>query len=84
MTSQVVGAGSQYYWTPFDGSGAWSVTVYDAGSRSMLGNGTRFPSISQYTNPRLNAAMARSTSPSAPKRCQAGNRTGFAPCQASS
>jgi hypothetical protein len=29
----------------------WSVVVYDAASRSMLQNGEKFPSVSQYTNP---------------------------------
>ncbi|CAG4903893.1 hypothetical protein R54767_03021 [Paraburkholderia gardini] len=33
----------------------WSVVVYDAQSRSMLQNGEKFPSISQYTNPVINA-----------------------------
>jgi hypothetical protein len=32
----------------------WSVVVYDAQSRSMLQNGTRFPSVSQYTGPVVN------------------------------
>jgi hypothetical protein len=30
------------------------VVVYDAESRSILRNGTRFPSISQYTGPQTN------------------------------
>jgi hypothetical protein len=33
----------------------WSVVVYDALSRSELQNGERFPSISQYTGPAVNA-----------------------------
>lgn len=33
----------------------WSVVVYDAESRSMLQNGDRFPSLSQYTGPVANA-----------------------------
>ncbi|MNM36540.1 hypothetical protein D3C81_472520 [compost metagenome] len=32
----------------------WSVVVYDALSRSELQNGQSFPSVSQYTNPRVN------------------------------
>jgi hypothetical protein len=32
----------------------WSVVVYDAVSRSMLRNGQRFPSVSQYTGPKIN------------------------------
>lgn len=76
MTSQVVGAGCQYYldalrrlwglpgrWPTLQPPPApdipvkdfWSVTVYVAGSRSMLRNGTRFPSVSQYTDPHFNA-----------------------------
>jgi hypothetical protein len=33
----------------------WSVTVYDAKSRSMLQNGQKFPAVSQYSNPDKNA-----------------------------
>jgi hypothetical protein len=33
----------------------WSVVAYDASSRSMLRNGEKFPSISQYTGPEINA-----------------------------
>jgi hypothetical protein len=33
----------------------WSVVVYDAESRSQLRNGERFPSVSSYTNPEVNA-----------------------------
>ncbi len=33
----------------------WSVTVYDALSRSMLQNGQKFPVVSQYTKPARNA-----------------------------
>ncbi|HEY7034413.1 MAG TPA: DUF1254 domain-containing protein [Thermomicrobiales bacterium] len=33
----------------------WSIVVYDAISRSELQNGKPFPSISQYTNPTVNA-----------------------------
>lgn len=33
----------------------WSVTVYDTKSRSMLQNGQKFPTISQYTGPEKNA-----------------------------
>ncbi|MBK5049377.1 DUF1254 domain-containing protein [Paraburkholderia domus] len=76
MVDKVVGAGSQYIWTPRDANGAyldgarsyrlrlppgipvknfWSVVVYDAQSRSMLQNGEKFPSISQYTTPVINA-----------------------------
>ena len=33
----------------------WSVVVYDASSRSELQNGERFPSVSQYTGPAVNA-----------------------------
>jgi hypothetical protein len=32
----------------------WSVTVYDAMSRSMLHNGQRFPTVSLYSKPRPN------------------------------
>jgi hypothetical protein len=32
----------------------WSVTVYDAMSRSMLHNGQRFPSVSQQAKPQAN------------------------------
>ncbi|MGX6569781.1 DUF1254 domain-containing protein [Cupriavidus necator] len=32
----------------------WSVTVYDTKSRSMLQNGQKFPTVSQYTNPDKN------------------------------
>ena len=32
----------------------WSVVVYDALSRSMLQNGEKFPTVSQYTGPDLN------------------------------
>ena len=31
----------------------WSVVVYDAVSRSMLQNGQPFPSVSQYTDPKI-------------------------------
>jgi len=76
MADKVVGAGSQYLFTPHDAAGAfldggksyrlrlppnipvkqfWSVVVYDAVSRSMLRNGQRFPSVSQYTGPQANA-----------------------------
>jgi hypothetical protein len=33
----------------------WSVVVYDALSRSELQNGERFPSVSQYGEPTINA-----------------------------
>jgi hypothetical protein len=33
----------------------WSVVVYDALSRSELQNGQRLPSVSQYSNPTINA-----------------------------
>jgi hypothetical protein len=33
----------------------WSVVVYDAVSRSMLRNGQKYPSVSQYTGPIVNA-----------------------------
>lgn len=33
----------------------WSVLVYDATSRSQLQNGQAFPSVSQYSEPRINA-----------------------------
>jgi hypothetical protein len=33
----------------------WSVVVYDSLSRSQLQNGQAFPSVSQYTNPTVNA-----------------------------
>ncbi len=33
----------------------WSVVVYDALSRSELQNGQPFPSVSSYTNPKINA-----------------------------
>jgi hypothetical protein len=33
----------------------WSVTVYDTLSRSMLQNGQKFPTVSQYTNPEKNS-----------------------------
>ncbi|MFL9585292.1 DUF1254 domain-containing protein [Stenotrophomonas sp. AB1(2024)] len=33
----------------------WSIVVYDAISRSMLKNGTKFPTISVYTAPEFNA-----------------------------
>jgi hypothetical protein len=33
----------------------WSVVVYDARSRSLLDNGQKFPSVSTYTNPDINA-----------------------------
>jgi len=33
----------------------WSVLVYDALSRSELQNGQKFPSVSQYTDPKVNA-----------------------------
>lgn len=33
----------------------WSVVVYDAVSRSLLRNGQKFPSVSQYTGPTKNA-----------------------------
>ncbi len=33
----------------------WSVVVYDARSRSLLDNGQKFPSVSTYTNPAVNA-----------------------------
>ncbi|QNK03649.1 DUF1254 domain-containing protein [Dyella telluris] len=33
----------------------WSVVVYDAVSRSMLRNGQKFPTVSQYTGPTANA-----------------------------
>jgi hypothetical protein len=33
----------------------WSVVVYDAASRSMLRNSQPFPSVSQYTDPAVNA-----------------------------
>ena len=32
----------------------WSIVVYDSGSRSLLQNGQRSPSISSYANPLLN------------------------------
>jgi hypothetical protein len=32
----------------------WSVTVYDSESRSMLQNGTPFPTVSSYTKPQAN------------------------------
>lgn len=32
----------------------WSVVVYDASSRSMLRNGEKFPTVSQYTGPNAN------------------------------
>ena len=32
----------------------WSVVVYDTTSRSELQNGQPFPSISKYTNPKIN------------------------------
>jgi len=32
----------------------WSVVVYDAVSRSMLQNGEKFPTVSQYTGPDVN------------------------------
>jgi hypothetical protein len=75
MASKVVGAGSQYLWTPRDAGGEvlqghksyrlrlppdppakdfWSVIVYDAMSRSMLQNGQRFPTVSQYSKPQPN------------------------------
>lgn len=76
MVQKIVGAGSQYYWTPRDSTGAyldgaksyklhlpphipvknfWSVVVYDATTRSMLQNGEKFPTVSQYTGPSVNA-----------------------------
>ncbi|MEI9991702.1 MAG: DUF1254 domain-containing protein [Rhizomicrobium sp.] len=33
----------------------WSVLVYDALSRSELQNGQKFPSVSKYTDPKINA-----------------------------
>ncbi len=33
----------------------WSVLVYDSLSRSELQNGQKFPSVSKYTDPRINA-----------------------------
>ena len=33
----------------------WSVLVYDSLSRSELKNGEKFPSVSQYTDPKVNA-----------------------------
>lgn len=33
----------------------WSVVVYDAEGRSMLQNDQPFPSVSQYTDPVINA-----------------------------
>ncbi len=33
----------------------WSVLVYDSLNRSELKNGQKFPSISKYTDPRMNA-----------------------------
>jgi hypothetical protein len=33
----------------------WSVVVYDAASRSMLQNGQKFPTVSQYTGPDINS-----------------------------
>ena len=33
----------------------WSVLVYDSLSRSELKNGQKFPSVSQYTDPKVNA-----------------------------
>ena len=75
MVEKVVGAGSQYYFTPRDATGAylmgeksyrlhlppkipikafWSVVVYDAQSRSMLRNGQKFPTVSQFTAPACN------------------------------
>jgi hypothetical protein len=33
----------------------WSVLVYDSLSRSELKNGQRFPSVSKYTDPKINA-----------------------------
>lgn len=33
----------------------WSVLVYDALSRSELKNGEKFPSVSKYTDPKINA-----------------------------
>lgn len=33
----------------------WSVVVYDAQSRSMLRNGQKFPTVSHYTGPEINA-----------------------------
>lgn len=90
MVEQVVGAGSQYCWTPRDANGAyldgaksyrlhlpphipvknfWSVVVYDAQSRSMLQNGGKFPTVSQYTGPAINAdgSVDIYFSPTAPK-----------------
>ena len=33
----------------------WSVLVYDSLSRSQLKNGQKFPSVSKYTDPKVNA-----------------------------
>jgi len=33
----------------------WSVVVYDSASRSMLANSQKYPSVSTYTNPEINA-----------------------------
>jgi hypothetical protein len=33
----------------------WSVVAYDSASRSMLQNGQKFPTVSQYTGPAINA-----------------------------
>lgn len=76
MVEKIVGAGSQYYFTPRDADddflmggtnyklhlpanipvkNFWSVVVYDATSRSMLQNGEKFPTVSQYTGPEKNA-----------------------------
>ena len=33
----------------------WSVLVYDSLSRSMLKDGQKFPSVSKYTDPKINS-----------------------------
>ncbi len=54
----------------------WSVVVYDSLSRSELQNGDRFPSVSQYSGPELNADGTVDVYFS-PRRRSRRKRTGF-------